>query len=232
PSSNVLLESNTDAVFDMVYSGSTVGTVTIPDLAISPGSNVFTATGYVYPNASDSAAVAATRDMLSKFTGGTTVQVGVTNGRSSNMPPLDAAFGAVSLTQSLPPNTTPLIVNSTFTFPNIFTFKSKVGLTAQNPFASPVSITHVTSTLTYKNEQIGTVDQAVSGFTIPANSVATVSGLTLKVTLDLSSIELLLLEIIGQTVDVDITSSLTINFGGYSTIIDYNQSSVPTKLTL
>ncbi|KAJ1541994.1 hypothetical protein HK405_010278, partial [Cladochytrium tenue] len=232
PSSNLLLVSNTDAEFDMQYQGSTVGTIVVPSLSISPGTNSYTATGYVNPDTTNSGAVSATRALLTAFTGGTTVQVSVTNGRASNMASLDAAFNAVTLTQSLPPNTTPLIVSASFTFPNILTLKATANLVAQNPFAADVSITQVTSTLTYNGMTVGTVDQDVSGFTIPANGQATSPDLTLSVDLDLSAIELLLSELGGGPIGVDTVSSLTIDFGGYSTTIDYTQAKVPTTLSL
>ncbi|KAJ3192040.1 hypothetical protein HK101_007145 [Irineochytrium annulatum] len=227
--SNVVLNANTDAIFDLVFNNAVCGSVILPNIGLKSGDNAVSATSFVFPDPNNAAAVAATRALLTQFTGGKDSALVVKNGRSSNMPSLDAAFAALSLPQTLPSNKSPLINTARFTFPNIFTFQSTAGITAYNPFASPVAITHMEATLSYHGGVIGTISQDVSGFTLPASGTAKSPGLSLKIKLDLQAIEALL-KTLGGGLKVDVASSLTVNFGGYSTVIDYNQSQVPTSL--
>ncbi|KAI9337391.1 hypothetical protein DFJ73DRAFT_849264 [Zopfochytrium polystomum] len=232
PSSNIFLNSNTDAIFNLVYQNGVVGTVRVPNLSIKPGVNSFVGQAFVNPDKNDAAAVAATSALLTAFTGKQAAQVTATGGRSSNMPSLDTAFSAVSLSLSLPPNTQDLIVSASFKFPNLLTLTANANLVAFNPFEAPASITYVKGTLTYSGQTIGTIDTAVSGFTLPAGGQATSPSLTLHLKLDIASIKALLVTLGGKSIPVDVTSSLTIDFGGYSTSLSYNQNGVPTVLDL
>ncbi|KAJ1550479.1 hypothetical protein HK405_000503, partial [Cladochytrium tenue] len=105
-------------------------------------------------------------------------------------------------------------------------------LVAQNPFGADVSITHVQATLTYNGEEIGDCDQDVSGYTIPAHGQATSPEVTLSVILNLAAIELFIGELEKGTVKVDASAVLTIDFGGYSMVVDYAQNDVPASLIL
>ncbi|KAJ1566247.1 hypothetical protein HK405_010572 [Cladochytrium tenue] len=228
PSDNVLLVSNTDAIFDLQYLGSKVGTVTLANLTINPGVNSYNGTGYIYPDTTDSAAVSATRKLLSAFTGGNTTDVTITNGRPSNMPPLAAAFGAVTLIQHLPPNTIPLIVNTSV---NIYglTYSYPCNITATNPFGAPATITHLEATIWYLGVNVSYVN-VDTNFVIPAYGVATTK-------VYVYSNPVIAVKFIGSVNTTthntfgNITSSMTIDFGGYSTIIDYNQNTVLTHIT-
>ncbi|KAJ1547787.1 hypothetical protein HK405_004936, partial [Cladochytrium tenue] len=228
PSNNVLLVSNTDAIFDLQYLGSKVGTITLANLTINPGANDYNGTAYIYPDATDSAAVSATRKLLSAFTGGNTTDVTITNGRPSDMAPLAAAFGAVTLTQSLPPNTVPLIVNSSFHLV-LSANPTTVNLTARNPFGSDVKITHLSSALWYKGVNISYIEQDISGFTIPAYGVATSPVMTLNIVSLIVAIPFVSVILTSPSYNsvINVTSSMTIDFGGYSTVIDYNQLNAP-----
>jgi hypothetical protein len=227
--SNIELIANTDVIFELVYQSQTVGSVIIPKIALKPGENAYVAKSFVRPDPNNAEAVKATRALLSAFTGGQDTQVTVTKAKSSNMPSLDNAFGSLTLLNTLPSSKKPLIDTARFTFPNLFTFKSRAGLTAMNPFASAVEIVRIKSTLSYKNGVIGTIDQAVSNFRIEPKGSARSPALTLNIKLDLKSIQALLAAF-GNGLQIVADSTLTVSFGGYQATIDYKQSGVPTSL--
>ncbi|KAJ3285567.1 hypothetical protein HDU76_008117, partial [Blyttiomyces sp. JEL0837] len=236
--SNLVLISHTDAVFDLQYAGQstglqTVGKVILPDLVLNLGPQTLQAVSYVKPDPNNAQALQATREMLTRFTSGdNNIQVTVANGKSSNMPSLDAAFGALALNQHLPPSTAQLIKNTRFTFPNLLTLSALAGLTAFNPFDTPVQITHVKASLQYDLKflniglgSIGTIDDEVSGFSIPAKSFQNSPPLHLKINLDAQAIGALL-KAIGKGLKINVISTLTVDFGGYKTTIDYTQTNI------
>ncbi|KAI9335830.1 hypothetical protein DFJ73DRAFT_851254 [Zopfochytrium polystomum] len=232
PSKDIVLNSNTDAVYAMQYQGATVGSVIVPQFSVRPGTNTYTVQSFVKPDTGNSNAVAATRALLTAFTGKQQVQIQAVNGRTSGMPSLDAAFGAVSFNLALPPNTDDLIVSTSFRFPNLLALTADANLVAHNAFDAPVGITHITATLTYSGMTIGTVDADIAGFTIAAKGQATSPTFTLKLKLDVASIKALLVTIVGKPILVNVASTLTVNFGGYSTVLDYTQNNVPTTLNV
>ncbi|KAI8812715.1 hypothetical protein BJ742DRAFT_849997 [Cladochytrium replicatum] len=227
--SNVVLKTTTDVSFKLTYNNQVVGSVVLPKLSISPGANNLVATGFVFPQGA--AATAASRDLLSKFVKGTSSEVTVSGGKSSDLPSLDAAFGAVSIKQTLPAKAQVLILGSKFTFPNLFTLTSKVQITASNPFDAATDITYVKASLVYKDKVIGTLDTDVTGFTIPAKSTAVSPDLKLNLKLNGASI-LAIFAAIGNSLSASVQSELTISFGGYKSTLDYNQDGVTAKLVL
>ncbi|KAI8812716.1 hypothetical protein BJ742DRAFT_735537 [Cladochytrium replicatum] len=227
--SNVLLKTNTDVTFQLVYSKQVLGSVVIPKISIAPGENKLTATGFLFPKTT--AAKSAARDLLSKFVAGVSSQVTVTNGKSSNVPSLDAAFGAVTLTQALPAKKQVLLKSARFGIPNLLAFTTKAKITATNPFDAAVSLTYVKGSLIYKDKVIGTIDESISGYTIPAKATVESPEVTLNLKLNYASI-LAVFAAIGNTLSADVDSELTISFGGYQTTVDYNQDDVKASLVL
>ncbi|KAJ3204478.1 hypothetical protein HDU67_009496, partial [Dinochytrium kinnereticum] len=147
-----------------------------PSDSIEPGVNSLTATGYVLPDPGNEGVVKATRELLSRFTGGRESEVVVAGGRSSGMPSLDLAFAAVRLKQVLPASKVQLIQLSNFAFPtNLLSFPltTKANIIATNPFDAPVSITYLRASLIFDNTTIGTIDQPVQNFELGPRASAT-----------------------------------------------------------
>ncbi|KAJ3417015.1 hypothetical protein HDV05_007497 [Chytridiales sp. JEL 0842] len=231
PSNIILNAPQTDVIFDLLFQSQKVGTVILPNLTLKPGENTYTAKSFVKPDPSNPAALTATRQLLTSFTGGREQSVLVSNGRSSNMPSLDTAFSSLNLVNTLPASKKLLIETARFTFPNLLNLRAKAGLTALNPFATPVEITKLTASLKYKGGVIGTISQdlAPGSMVIPPNGTIRSPPLVLNLRLDLKSIQALLAAL-KKGLKIETESTLTVSFGGYETVIDYSQGDIPTSL--
>lgn len=229
PSPNIILNSNTDAIFDMQYNGQKCGTVVLPRVSINPGINSYTAKGFFKPDPDNEAAMTSCRQMLSQFAGGKVSQVTVSNGRSSNMPSLDAAFGALVLQQTLPPNTEFLVDSAAFGIGNMFKGElAWANLIGHNPFNYPVSITHIKGTMYYNGQAIGTLDSPTPGFDLPPKGNMLSPKMKMNLKIDWQALAMGSKALIGRTVPVDVKSAMVMNINGYEAWIDYDQFGVPT----
>ncbi|KAJ3093953.1 hypothetical protein HDU97_008786 [Phlyctochytrium planicorne] len=251
--SNIILNLNDDVVFDLTFDGQKVGSVILPNMKLALGENNFLAKSFINPDKGNGNALAATRKLMSQFTGGQASQVVVRNGKANKTPSLDAALGAVTIPQQLMANQEKLIKGAladgqTYDPPEkyfgfITYFNSSLTLT--NPFDVPVRITKAVGTLSYKGSVCVFVN-VDSDFSIPPKG--TIVSPPLPITIDtrqdksrpLSEVqentpsdpncdEFVSAQLGQETSLLDIQQTLTIFVGNYENTIDYSQPQVPVK---
>ncbi|KAJ3102117.1 hypothetical protein HDU97_000759 [Phlyctochytrium planicorne] len=219
--SNVVLNANADASFDLFYNNANCGTVILPNVQVQPGRNDLKATSYAKGDGS------TCREMLTKFTGGQDINVLVRNGRVPQVPSLEYAFGALALPpQRLESNKQPLIAGAFIGGIKIgIPITASSAITATNPFDSPVTITHITANIKRDGDVIGVIDTDVSGFILPTKGSARSPPLRTVLKLNLEAVGTLfdLLKKSANGTPITVESSLTVTFGDYSTSIDYRQ---------
>ncbi|KAI8853761.1 hypothetical protein BC829DRAFT_480874 [Chytridium lagenaria] len=215
--SNVILNTNTDVLLDLLFNNIKVGTVILSQVAIVPGVNTLSASSY---------------DAVESIYWGQDSGVVVANGKSSNMPSLDLAFASLRLTQNLPSSKPAVDQALQFRHPHqhlLFPLSTKANIIAINPFDSPVSIVYLRASLEYQNKVIGTIDQPVVGFNLASKGSATSPTFKLVLKINFEAIKAIF-KAIGKGLKVVVKSELTVQFGGYDTTIDYIQEAVPANL--
>ncbi|KAI8853762.1 hypothetical protein BC829DRAFT_276758 [Chytridium lagenaria] len=210
--SNVILNANADAEFDLLYNNVNCGVVILPNVAVNPGRNRLTARSF----ARGAEANAACGQMLERFTGGTDISVGVANGRAPDMPSLDGAFGALNLPQQLPANKVPLINSATLIISelNILRLETESRINAANPFDAVVDITRIVADIKDRRSgtTIGKIDQGVSGFRLPSKGSADSPALNTKLILNFAAARALL-GALGGSIPITVDSVLTVRLG-------------------
>jgi hypothetical protein len=211
----------------LVYNNVKVGDVILPNLTIRPGVNELKAKSYVHPDETQESKVAAV-GLLTKFMNGVNPTVTVRSGTSA-LRPLAAALNSISIDNVLPANPQPLILDTTFKIPNLITFVSKTTIRAINVFDVDVSIVGIVSSVYYKGEKIGTIQQrlAPGDFRVPAKTFAQSPELDMQ--LDPTKILLLSGLLFAGRGDLDVESTLTMLVGqGAPAQFNYSQKNVPT----
>ncbi|KAJ3204477.1 hypothetical protein HDU67_009495, partial [Dinochytrium kinnereticum] len=204
--SNIILNTNTDAEFDLLYNNVNCGVVILPNVAVRPGVNALTARSFARGEGRECAL------MLERFTGGVDLEVVVAGGRARGVPALDLAFGALRLPQTLPSNKQRLINSAVllaqFGFQGL-TLTTQSRIVAANPFDSAVTITHIRGEIKRDGSTIGRIDQAVEGFFIPAKGSAESPLLTVGLVINVAAFRSLF-GLFGGRVPVVVEAGLTV----------------------
>ncbi|KAI9336411.1 hypothetical protein DFJ73DRAFT_892727 [Zopfochytrium polystomum] len=174
--STITLTLNTAVTLALMSNGQTIGSVVLNDFALGAGVNNYDATGFLFPDASNAAAVDAASKVVENFVAGKPSAVSVGKGSAAGLHALDAALGSLSINQTLPGSKgDPLIVNGT-SYVNTLASGSDNGvpnlslgakIVAVNPFDIPVSIASIKGIIRYKGVACLTID-ANKPFAIPA----------------------------------------------------------------
>ncbi|KXS20722.1 hypothetical protein M427DRAFT_27841 [Gonapodya prolifera JEL478] len=224
--SNIQLAQNSDAVFQMLYLGQVVGTVTLPNLTLLIGDNVVSATAKLQPQTPE--AVAAASQLVGAYIGGkdATVQIAGFSG-STVIPPLAPALSSLSLSSVLPATKEKLLLNSRFqlTPTSYLDLVAKAGFDAYNPTTVDLALTHVTAELIYQGSVIATIDSDMS-IAIPAKGSVRSPTLDTKINLIPAAAQAIV-DALSGTLNVTIKASvLRIKVGDYSIDSTYSQDNV------
>ncbi|KAJ1560165.1 hypothetical protein HK405_008000 [Cladochytrium tenue] len=229
--SSITIDFGADVTLDLQMNGLTLGSVTLPTLALAPGSNTVAATALFNPQGD--AAVAQGRTLLSAFLGKASSAVSVVGTSASVVyTALQPAFAGVSVATTLPGQTADLIASTTLAVSVLSVLTGQLSGSAtmklNNPFAASLSITHITASMTFKGTQIGAIDQdfAASPLTVAASATgASVGPVTVNIMINLAALQLILSSLPdGLTGSVQLNSTLVAAVGTYSTTVDYSQT--------
>ncbi|KAI9322013.1 hypothetical protein DFJ73DRAFT_921918 [Zopfochytrium polystomum] len=235
--STITLKLNSDVTLALQSQGSNIGSVVLPNFSLGLGANTYTARGYLFPAASDAAAVSAASTLVAQFVAGTASPVVVASGKAANLPALDLALGSLSIPQTLPGSAgTPLLVNATGDLgtlgisPDGFSYLSfNSTILAENPFDVPVSIVNVSSTVSYIGHPCifidATFDEGV--FLIPPKGRALSPQLFTRLPVtqtDPVCDSQVVIDFVNGPIVTDTVSVLTISVGGYRTTFKYVQN--------
>ncbi|KAJ1547553.1 hypothetical protein HK405_005542 [Cladochytrium tenue] len=230
--STISIDFGTDVVMDLLYNGQNVGSVTLPKLALVPGANSVTASSVFDPT--DDASVAQGRVLLSNFLAGSTSGVTIV-GTGSSVPytELQPAFDGLTISTSLPGQTTQIVASTSLAV----SISSSTATTAtgtaylyiNNPFEAPLGINHITADIRHNGALLGTIDEdfSASPLSVPAGSSNyQVGPVTASLTLGLDALDLVIsaLASADSTGSVQLNSTLITSVGGYTTTVDYAQT--------
>ncbi|KAJ1564404.1 hypothetical protein HK405_014961 [Cladochytrium tenue] len=230
--STISIDFASDVALDLLYNGETVGSVTLPKLALVPGSNSVTATSVFSP--SGSSAVAQGRTLLSNFLAGTTNDVSIV-GTGSSVPytELQPTFDGLTIATSLPGQSTQIVASTALSVSIAsLTASSATGtayLYINNPFQTALGIDNINAQIRYNGSLLGTIDQdfTSSPLTVPAGSSNyEVGPVTATLDLGLEALQLVIsaLRSTSGTGSVQLNSTLVTSVGGYTTTVDYAQN--------
>ncbi|KAJ3103349.1 hypothetical protein HDU96_009296 [Phlyctochytrium bullatum] len=235
--SNVILNLKSDVTLDLTYNGQKCGTVVLPNMVLAIGANQFTAKSFIKPDPSDAAALAATKELMSRFTGKQESQVTVRNGSNTRAPVLNRALASLEISQTLPANQEGLIKGTSADVSSLSykdnsetSFTMMAGIEGYNPFDTAVSIVNIQSTLSYNGKPCLTSNSAIDGFVLPAKGSANSPKFPVVVNSAadpaICGRDLVVGTLTNKDIAVDVSSTLTLDIGGYKSQIDYNQSGV------
>ncbi|KAF9114560.1 hypothetical protein BGW39_003326, partial [Mortierella sp. 14UC] len=151
-----------DIVLNLVYKGATLGTVTMPNLAIVPGANTIQATSSINP-----AATPEGTELLTLYTSGAGASVGIVGTPTSTaVESLNLAFGALNIATQMPGLQTKLLAGASLVVldTTLANGLAQTVVTVNNPFVPPMTILSIDTTITYNGVSVGTV---VSTFASP-----------------------------------------------------------------
>ncbi|KAF9110558.1 hypothetical protein BGW39_004666, partial [Mortierella sp. 14UC] len=151
-----------DIVLSLVYKGVALGTVTMPNLAIVPGANTIAATSSINP-----AVTPEGMELLTLYTSGAGATVSIVGTPTSTaVESLNLAFGALNIATQMPGLPTKLLGGASLVVldTTLANGLAQTVVTVNNPFAPPMTILSIDSTITYNGVALGTV---VSTFASP-----------------------------------------------------------------
>ncbi|KAI9279037.1 hypothetical protein BC943DRAFT_298272, partial [Umbelopsis sp. AD052] len=204
-----------DVTFLMNAGDTQVGTVTLPNLNLTRGSNTVLAVGAFNPAGSD-----AGQQLLTTFIEGKQNTVGI-NGYNGTtiIASLQEGLEGIILSSIMPGlNATIVqgaslsILDDTLTSGYASTF-----VTIANPFTAGMSITHVISAVTYAGMPVGNIDSNLGSNPIVAggHASATSGGIPLKMNLEPAAVALLLrANAVSAGIDVQPLDAL-LTMGGF-----------------
>ncbi|GAN00901.1 conserved hypothetical protein [Mucor ambiguus] len=181
-----------DVTFAMLADGTNLGTVTLSNLTLNRGVNTVLAAAKFDPKSSD-----VGQNLLSTFVMGQDngVQIGGTND-STPIASLIGALSQVSLASTLPGLKVALIQGSALTVRPTTLSDGVVGVKVSiaNPFSAGMSITKVTSAVTYNGMPVGNIDQDISSnpIVIPGKATVQSGELDMKMNTEPAAVALLL----------------------------------------
>ncbi|KAF9092683.1 hypothetical protein BGX29_010350, partial [Mortierella sp. GBA35] len=151
-----------DIVLNLVYNGATLGTVTMPNLAIVPGANTIQASSSINPAASPQG-----MELLTLYTSGAGAAVNIVGTPTSTaVESLNLAFGALNIGSQMPGLDAKLLAGASLVVldTTLVNGLAQTVVTVNNPFVPPMTILSIDSTITYNGVALGTV---VSTFASP-----------------------------------------------------------------
>ncbi|KAJ3102070.1 hypothetical protein HDU97_000784 [Phlyctochytrium planicorne] len=244
--STVTLITHSDIKMDLVFEGQVVGKVILPNFELKQGKFIVQAVSYVKADLTNRNQALAVKKMFSQFSSGVVSAVTVQNGKADPLPLLDAALGAVTIPQQLPPNDKPLIINAkadgntlNYLDDSGFLIGMNTTLESYNPFDVPVRIVSVEGYLSYKGSKCITVKNTLApAFVLGPRSSGTTPPIPViistldpnspadKPTADPNCDEFVNAQLIGGTSVLSAFTDLTIVVDRYPNIISYVQEKV------
>ncbi|KAF9199244.1 hypothetical protein BGZ49_010666 [Haplosporangium sp. Z 27] len=144
-----------DVIFDLIYSGANLGTVTLPNLSIVPGANTVQATSSISPAGSSQGI-----ELLTLYTSGTGAAVSIAGtANSTQVDSLTLAFGALNIGSEMPGLQSKLLAGAALEVLDntIVNGLAQTVVTVNNPFVPPMTILSINSQITYNGISLGSV---------------------------------------------------------------------------
>ncbi|KAI1319700.1 hypothetical protein EDD11_003394 [Mortierella claussenii] len=151
-----------DVVLDLIYKGTRLGTVTMPNLSIVPGGNTVQASSTINPAASPEGI-----ELLTLYTSGAGAAVSIVGTPTSTaVDSLSLAFGALNIGSQMPGLQSKLLAGASLVVldTTLVNGIAQTVVTVNNPFVPAMSILSIDSKITYNGVSLGTV---VSTFDSP-----------------------------------------------------------------
>ncbi|CEJ02523.1 hypothetical protein RMCBS344292_16524 [Rhizopus microsporus] len=181
-----------DAAFDMIADSTQLGKVILRNLTLNRGANTVLAAAQFDPKSSQTG-----QSLLSNFVMGQDNKVEIQgNANSTSIVSLAEGLSAISLTSQLPGLKVALIQGSSLVVPpnaaNDGMVNVKVSIA--NPFSAGMTITKVTSAVTYNGMPVGNIDQDISNnpIVIPGKSTVQSGDLSMQMNVEPGAVALLL----------------------------------------
>ncbi|KAF9544599.1 hypothetical protein EC957_011814 [Mortierella hygrophila] len=168
--SSISLNSG-DVTLNLIYSGTTLGTVTMPNLNLVPGANIIAATSSINP-----AATPEGMELLTLYTSGAGASVSISGTpTSTTVDSLTLAFGALNIGTQMPGLQSKLLGGASLVVldTTLVDGMAQTVVTVNNPFVPAMTILSIDSKITYNGVALGTV---VSTFPTPQVIPGTGSG--------------------------------------------------------
>ncbi|KAI8071002.1 hypothetical protein BC940DRAFT_345216 [Gongronella butleri] len=181
-----------DLVFNMFAMGMQLGTATLSNLTLVRGANTVTAIANFNPNA-----VPNGGQVLSGFIEGKNTSASISGfPGSTNIPSLQQAFEAVTISTTLPGMNQSLINGGTLTVPSDApqTGTVQVAVNISNPFTAGLTLLSVQAAATYKGMPVGNINQDLHAnpFVVNGHSTALSPGYNMSMNLEPSALALLM----------------------------------------
>ena len=144
-----------DVILNLVYNGATLGTVTMPNLAIVPGANTIQASSSINP-----AATPQGMELLNLYTSGAGAAVSIVGTPTSTaVDSLSLAFGSLNIGSQMPGLQSKLLAGASLVVldTTLSNGLAETVVTVNNPFVPPMTILSIDSTITYNGVALGSV---------------------------------------------------------------------------
>ncbi|KAJ3066139.1 hypothetical protein HDU98_010543 [Podochytrium sp. JEL0797] len=226
------------AYFDVEFGESKVGSATIDSLfPLRAGETSRTVKLDIFPNAKDANAILATRNLVSKFGAGETIQIFLANGILSvaNVPnsAMSEAIKTAVFPITVPENKTRIVQQVTaFMPPNPFNMSITGKVTLTNPFDCEFEVLRFKGECKYESDVIGTVNAAFGAGEMRVPPKGTLVSPKLKVSLVIN-MEAVYVVMDSMMKGKALVSGITVVaccFGGYEVEFDYVQLDIPLVL--
>ncbi|KXS14889.1 hypothetical protein M427DRAFT_155760 [Gonapodya prolifera JEL478] len=230
--SNVNVILNSEVTLFLEYLDTTLGTVTLSRCQLKSGDNQVSATAKFMPLSSVAAETGT--QLLTRFFGGTDTQVIVRGDPdATGLGPLFGVLSAMRHEVTVPAAKSPLIrgirfgIGASMVFENVI----RANFDLSNPTSAPLSVTHVTATIFYESDMLGSIEEEFE-IVIPPGEV--VKSPTVKVKMEVSLPDIrAFFAAAGGTLEVHIRASrLGLKIGEFPAEIMYSHDEIPAHLAL